>query len=68
MRAWKGVFLTTNETECVMMCFTLKSKLQRLTASLSSFSLRFRFCGETDRQDETLFTNSWSLMHFFGEL
>lgn len=38
------------------VCFTLKSKLQRLTASLSSFSLRFRFCGETDSQDV-----SWSV-------
>lgn len=34
--------------------FTLKSKLHRLTASLSSFSLRFRFCGGNKDTSEDL--------------
>ncbi len=53
-----GTFITCNEAECLIMCFTLKSKLQRLTASLSSFSLRFRFCENMNRQDV-----SWNFQH-----
>lgn len=46
------------EAKFQMMCFTLKSKLQRLTASLSSLSRRFRFCGKINRHDV-----SWIIQH-----
>lgn len=55
------LFLTAS---CLMSrFFTLKSKLQRLIASLSSFSLRFRFCGDMNIQDVSLFN-----MHVFIDL